>query len=181
VRDSDKHVLALSGRTSAGKTTVADALSQTLGWPRAAFGDYVRAQAQLRGLSEERESLQELGGLLIEQLGWLAFCEQTLRFSGLDGGSAPCLVDGVRHIEALTALREIFGPVPVWLVYIAVEDRERYQRLAAGEVSAARAEAWELHPTEQQNLAELPEAADLVVQSGDTAPSEILAWLTRLS
>ena len=71
-------VLCLAGRAAAGKSTLAEALVERLGWPSASFGDYVRAQARARSLGANRETLQDLGAQLIETYGWDGFCRRTL-------------------------------------------------------------------------------------------------------
>lgn len=112
MRDDGRLVIALSGRTKAGKSTIAEALALRLHWPCASFGGYVRAEAHRTNRPDDRESLQELGADLIARLGWEGFCRGTLAHAGLDGSSAPCIVEGVRHLDALDMLRHFFEPIP---------------------------------------------------------------------
>jgi len=171
-------VLALAGRTTAGKTTIATELSKQLGWPRAAFGDFVRNEAVAAGLDVEREMLQALGAELIEQLGWTEFCLRVLRHAGLSASSVPCIVEGIRHTEALSTLVAIFAPTPVRLVYITLTDGERNKRLAFEDVSASRGKRWEQHSTERE-VAMLADRAALVLPSDADAVPNIRAWVCR--
>jgi dephospho-CoA kinase len=181
IRDEGKLVLALSGRTKAGKSTVAGALAGTLGWPSASFGDYVREEARLRNEPAEREKLQQLGAELIVALGWRQFSRRALAHARLDGDSVPCILEGIRHLEALTTLRELFAPAPVYLIYLDISDHQRNRRLAAEGVSVGRAAAWERHSTERDTQGVLAAYADLVVPATEqpkSCVSTILNWLT---
>ena len=183
--DAKRVVVGLSGRTKSGKSTIAVALAERLGWPNASFGDFVRAEAATRGIGEEREKLQELGEALIAELGWTGFCRRTLRHSGLDGTTAPCVVDGVRHVDALTTLREIFEPVPVLLVHLEIPDELRDARLAEEGVSNTQGRKWEEHSTEREVAKLLPEMADckLLAPGDDPSPTvdAIESWLRSAS
>jgi adenylate kinase family enzyme len=179
--DAKQVVIGLSGRTRSGKSTIAAALVERLGWPNASFGDFVRAEAATRGIGEEREGLQELGEALIAELGWPEFCTRTLRHSGLDGSSVPCIVDGVRHVDALTTLRRVFQPVPVLLVHLEVPDELRDARLAVDGISEVQGRKWEEHSTERDVAKLLPEMADLKLPASGDDPSAtvdaIETWL----
>jgi hypothetical protein len=169
----DDLVLAISGRTRAGKTTLATALEERLGWPAASFSRWIRAEAHRRGIPEERRTLQDLGADLIVELGWRDFCLGMLRHANLGRGDAPFVVEGVRHLGTLAALRDVVAPAPLRLVHLSVSDAERDRRLAAEGVDAATGAAWELHSTEQEVIAGLPEVADLVVDA-DRPREEVL-------
>jgi dephospho-CoA kinase len=179
--EAKKVVVALSGRTKSGKSTVAEAFAERLGWPNASFGNFVRSEAASRGIGETREELQDLGEALIEDLGWEEFCLRTLRHGELDGNSVPCIVDGVRHVNALTTLRKIFQPIPVHLVHLEVPDELRDTRLAADGVSSEQGKEWEEHSTERDVATLLPEMADLRLPASCDDPfltaSEIESWL----
>jgi adenylate kinase family enzyme len=179
--EAKKVVVALSGRTKSGKSTVAEALADHLGWPSASFGNFVRSEAASRGIGETREELQDLGEALIEDLGWEEFCLRTLCHVELEGSSVPCIVDGVRHVDALTTLRKIFQPVPVHLVHLEVPDELRDARLATDGVSGEQGKKWEEHSTERDVATLLPEMADLRLPASGDDPSltasEIESWL----
>ena len=180
MRDDGRMVIALSGRTKAGKSTIARALAERLGWPWASFGEYVRAEASRTDRPDDRETLQELGAGLIASLGCEEFCRRTLAHASLDGDSVPCIVEGVRHLDVLRSLRDLFDPFPVYLVQLEVADEERDRRLTAEGIDPERGAAWEQHSTERDVAAALPARSDLRVRVGQTPESSvaaIVAWL----
>jgi len=166
-------VLAISGRIGAGKSSLAAELHKLLGWPRASFGEFVRAEANRRQLVESRENLQDLGAELITTLGWPEFCARTLAAVGLGANSVPCVVEGVRHVDALTALRDFFAPVPVYLVHVEVPDEQRAQRMASEGIDSRQAEGWAQHSTERDVAHALPAAADVRVATAGTVEEAV--------
>lgn len=176
-----RHVVAIAGRTRAGKTTLATALAAELGWPAASFSSYVRAEAGRRGIAEERRPLQDLGASMIETMGPRAFVAGMLDAARLTiAADAPLLVEGVRHLVVLEALREIAAPIPADLVFLDVSDAERNRRLAAEGVSAAEGAEWEQHSTERDVVNRLPSVADLLVDADaprDFVAKTVLTWL----
>jgi chloramphenicol 3-O-phosphotransferase len=180
MRDDGRLVIGLSGRTKAGKSAIAHALGERLGWPWASFGEYVRSEARLTGRSEDRESLQELGVELIDRLGWDTFCRRTLDHARLDSDSVPCIVEGIRHVEVLRTLRDLFAPFPVYLIHLRLADEERDRRLAAEGIDPRRGVVWEQHSTERDVAKALPDRADLHVkieETPDASVATILDWL----
>lgn len=180
MRDDGRLVVALSGRTKAGKSTIARALGERLHWPCASFGDYVREEARSTGRGDAREDLHELGTELIATLGWEEFFRRTLAQAGLDKDSVPCIVEGIRHLDALTTLHALFLPVPVYLVHLDVPDKERERRFQAEGIASQRAAGWDQHSTERDVAEALPARAELRVSVSESpAPSvnAIVDWL----
>jgi adenylate kinase family enzyme len=174
-------VIAVSGSLRSGKTTLARALAETLGCPRASFGDYVRSKAQEAGLGHDRATLQDLGEQLIEIEGWRAFCENTIALAGAGAHTVPLVVDGVRHVTALDALRELFAPVRVVLAHVdAGDEQARITRLEDDATYERPLEAIEAHSTERDAKQLLPDQADLHVSASDgveAACREVMSWL----
>lgn len=162
-------VVSISGRTRAGKTTLAEALGSALGWPWASFSSYIKSEAKRRGLPLERRALQDLGAELIEELGWAGFVEAMLADRGLDPTRPPFIIEGVRHRGTLEGLREVVAPTRVVAIYLDVSDSERNRRLAAEGISPAEGAEWERHSTEFEVLNYLPNEADLVVDADEPA------------
>ena len=173
--------MAVAGRTRAGKTTLTAALSSELEWPSASFSSYVRAEAGRRAIAEERLQLQDLGAAMIETMGPRAFVEGMLDNAGLTiAAAAPLLVEGVRHLTVLEALRQVAAPIPTRLIYLDVSDAERNRRLRAEGVSVEEGEEWEQHSTEYDVLNRLPAAADLTADAdmlADFVAKTALDWL----
>lgn len=181
MRDDGKLVLGLSGRIRAGKSTLTSALAQRLGWPTASFGHFVRSQAIRRQIGEDRDTLQALGEELISTLGWHEFCERMLGHAGLSPSTEPCIIEGIRHVEALQTLRGIFSPWPVYLVHVQTSEPQREVRLQRDGISPEQAAKWSQHSTERDVLDALPALADLSVASDgspDGAVEQVLSWLS---
>jgi len=162
---------------------LATALAAELGWPSASFSSYVRAEARRRAIEERRRRLQDLGALMIETMGPRAFVEGMLDNAGLTtAADSPLLVEGVRHLTVLGALREVASPVPTQLVYLDVSDTERNRRLAAEGVPAKEGDEWEEHSTEYDVLHRLEPEAELVIDAdkpADFVANTALDWLSR--
>ena len=168
--------LALGGRTGAGKTTVGRRLADALGVPLVSFGDFVRSEAEIRGLGHEREILQCLGQNLIGTLGWTAFCERALAAAGVELPHVS-VIEGVRHVEVIQALRSLYTPLRVRFVWLDVTDEDRAARLRARGDDPQLLASWERHETEHQVLGALPAAANLRVASDDGAVQRIVDWI----
>lgn len=95
--------IALAGHISSGKSSLARALSSVFRWDIVSFGSYVRAEAEHRGLSDGRRTLQDLGDNLLRTLGPSALLADAVRVSNPQ--SHVFLVDGVRHPSMMTAIR----------------------------------------------------------------------------
>jgi dephospho-CoA kinase len=156
-------VLAFSGPIGSGKTTIARQTAQTLDWKLASFGDFVRKEARRRRLDDQsRDVLQDLGDELIRR-GWEGFCRAVLADSGWVQGQG-LIVDGIRHVEGMEAVRALVRPVPLLLVYVQIDERTRSARLygrdALGSQELQRIDS---HNTEQQVKEVLKDIADIVV------------------
>lgn len=175
-------VLAVAGPIASGKTTLSIHLSETLGWRRTAFGDYVRGVAHTKGLDGSlREVLQSIGAELIAD-GWEVFCRSVLENAGWHSGE-PLIIEGVRHEQCLSTLRMLVHPLPCYLIWIRVSDSVRMARLLTRGIDTPILEKTESHSTEEQVGSVLQSLADLTVD-GDPEPyvavQEIVSFLTQL-
>jgi thymidylate kinase len=178
-----RRVVAIAGRTRAGKTTLTAALAASLDWPSASFSSYVRAEASGRKIEPRRRQLQDLGARMIEMLGPTAFVEGMLHNAGLTiAADSPLFIEGVRHLTVLGALREIACPIPTQLIYLDISDAERNRRLGAEGVSPSEGEEWERHSTEYDVLHWLKGEAKVVINAdrpADFVANTTLDWLSR--
>ena len=175
-------VLAFSGRIASGKTALSEQVALSLGWPRVAFGDYVRSVAQSRQLPESRAELQALGATLIEEQGWEQFCRSVLGQANWKPGMS-LVIDGIRHAEAVSALRLLVAPAEVLLVLIQADTAIRAARLAErGMPGDESLERMDTHSTEVQLGTVLPHMADLTVdgtRSLQEVVPMIVEWIRR--
>jgi cytidylate kinase len=157
-------IVAFAGRIGAGKSSVAKALADNLGWKLASFGAFVRTAASSRGLSLSRESLQAVGEEL-EATDATALCRAVLDAGSWQPGQ-PLVIEGIRHVRVLEILKTLVAPQPVVFVYLVGDEEQRRSRLRErGTGEADRLEAVEAHPTEQDVLTHLPKLADLALSS----------------
>jgi chloramphenicol 3-O-phosphotransferase len=109
-------IICLAGGIAAGKTTLAQALTDR--WPHSAirsFGDVVRDRARADGLPTDRASLQQVGTRLIAH-GWRALCDRLL--AELPAELDVLIIDGVRHTEPVYELRRRYPATPVYVVLL---------------------------------------------------------------
>jgi len=171
-------VLAFSGKVASGKSTLAKEVASALAWKRASFGDYVRVVADGQGLEPSREVLQDLGESLAKAPE--EFCRAMLAHFGWQSGE-PLVIDGVRHLEIVEALRRIVAPLELRLIFVDISEEQRRERLAgAGDVNLAKMPQIEKHSTERQVDTVLPDIADLRVSTGGNLGEvvrEIVSWV----
>lgn len=176
-----KTMLAFSGGIASGKSTLSEAVAQTLGCPRVSFGAYIREEAKRRGLSSDRATLQELGEELVRK-DTDGLCSAVLAQVAWSPGSA-IVVDGVRHVGVAERLRTLAKPALFKLVHVAADGSTRAFRLAARGESAERLVEYEKHSTEHDVARRLPEMADLIVDGRrgiDSVIEEVATWAEAL-
>lgn len=163
-------VVGFSGKIGSGKSTLSKGVANSLGWPVISFGDYVRKEASKQGLGHERETLQELGALLASNPA--GFCECLLSESNWTPDLS-IVIDGIRHVSILSALRDLVHPATVFLVHVVVREEVRRLRMADRESGAFRNySSIESHSTEVEVASNLHDVADLVVNGN--RPKETL-------
>jgi len=169
-------VIAISGRTGAGKSTIARAVSTRLGWPRVSFGDYLREAARNQMMQESRATLQELGESLVKQDA-AGFTKALLSQVNFKSG---VVVDGVRHMEILRALQNLVAPLPVHLIYVETDEPVRIQRLIERGLTTDEIKTTDSHSTEIQVSGLLRQNAALRTRGdGETSKTVdmIMEWL----
>lgn len=180
-------VVCFAGQIGSGKSSLSRALAGSLGWPRTAFGDYLRKEAAKIGQDpDSRQVLQDLGQSLVERDA-KQFCRAVLA----DGGFAPqgnLLVDGVRHVDVQRLIAELVAPSKTKLIYLAAGDAQRLERISDrsdGQSDFARAES---HSVEAQLRDSLPALADAHINTEigfdgvlRECESVIRAWIDTLS
>jgi len=153
-------VILLAGPKGSGKTTSANTLAHSLGAVLLSFGSYVRSEAAGRGLPDSPRVLADLGETLLHETGADAFVDGAICFSGWSGNT-PLVVDGLRHMVVLHALKRRFPHAK--LIYLDASPTLRHGRLRIRDGSSAHDSiALRDHATEA-DARPLREAADKVL------------------
>jgi len=170
-------ILGFAGPIGSGKSALSDKVAKILGWRRVSFGDYVKRIAKQRGLAGGRNGLQILGEELISSGGWYCFSLDVLQSGGWSLGTS-LVVDGIRHLEVLDALKSIVSPGVVLLIYVSAPDTSvRLHRTRL--LSANQLKRLDAHSTEIQVQTVLRTHADLVVgqdEAVEDSAMRILRW-----
>jgi dephospho-CoA kinase len=167
-------VVGLAGRRGSGKSTIAHTLERKFDFARASFGDYVRIVARERGMGSDTQSLQNLGQMLIEELGWNRFCRAVL--VGTESAHR-VVVDGIRHLAARSTLENLVAPAYFGLVFVETDEALRVQRLRG----RASVEESKLTKEMSDELEQLQFEANLVVDGARIdAARAIFSWTTLL-
>ncbi len=157
-------VVCFSGRIGSGKTSITQILSTALGWPRAGFGDYLRARiAQEGGDPDSRQALQDLGQSLVDA-DPDGFCLDVLKSANFQPGG-DLLLDGIRHVDIKNRITRLVAPSRTILIHLTVDDAELLKRIESrprGTADLARAEK---HRVESELVSSLPQFADRVVDA----------------
>jgi cytidylate kinase len=157
-------IFAFSGPSKSGKTTLGRRLARDLGLPFASFGDYVRKEAGRKGLSNPSSEQLQATGQLLARTDMRDFCKAVLEEARFVVGQG-LIVDGVRHLSALSTLKALIPQQPVKLVYLESSLAERIERSSLSPDQLQRIDA---HSVESEASA-IKNAADFVL---NTSPSE---------
>jgi cytidylate kinase len=150
-------IIALSGRSKVGKTTLGKMLATALEVPFASFGDYIRKEAYRLGLENlSSRRLQDLGTETVAR-DIKGFCKAVLQEAGFVAGRG-LVLDGIRHMAALKAIEEV-ARQPVKLIYL---DSSLADRMKRSGLTARKLQEIDSHSVEHdQSL--LKSAADIVI------------------
>lgn len=153
-------ILVLCGPPASGKSYITEGLKEKLHWPRISFGGYVRSQAEALGLKGDRKSLQELGQSLIDRSP-PEFIRNVLSFYGVTQDDN-IIIDGLRHNEIYSEIRDLFSESQVALIYVEVTDSTLRKRLLErGELDLF--DQLNTEPTELQVKSSLRSQSDLIL------------------
>lgn len=168
-------VIAFSGRIASGKSTLSREVALALCLRRVSFGDCVRTLAQNNGLLDTRKNLQVLGESLVSS-DPVAFTRSVLATANFRSGES-LVVDGIRHLQVLRALRVICAPSVVRLVLLDVDDEVRRVRQVLRGIQDGVAGA-DAHSTEVQVSEVLKSEADVLLD-GSLPILDLVAIVTK--
>lgn len=156
-----RQAVLLAGPMAVGKSSIGRHL-ESVGFRVAAFGDLVRRCANERGLdSTDRSVLQDIGRDMHQELGAIGMTRALLDLYPED---AQLVVDGIRHVDVLEALRAA-ADVTLFAYLTATESVLRDRWLSRG----GDEEGWRLarsHVVESQH-GQLESLADIVLDTSD--------------
>lgn len=150
-------IICFSSPIGAGKSTLATSLADSFDWPHTSFGDYVRRIARERDLQQSRDVLQRIGEELVSTSLEPFTRAVVSRVTWQQG----CVIDGLRHMQVLRTIRQIVSPLPVFVVFIDVDEAVRRKRLRERGVSDHDIDAADQHETEAQVRTAIRKQADL--------------------
>lgn len=157
--------ICFSGRIAIGKTSVSKALAEELRCPWTGFGSYIRRVALTRAIDvEDRDQLQELGELLIQEHGFEWLCREVIAAAHWTG-DRPLVIDGIRHAEAFQTIARLLSPHRVVLIHLTIDEEMLRERSKERGLEPGKRATWESHSTEQQVISTLPNIADLTVDA----------------
>src|ERR1700678_3025620 len=116
-------IVGVIGRISAGKSSIAKALSETTGIPFTSFGAYLVKYSKTAGLPTDRKSLQDLGEDFINK-NPRQFLENVIK--DISGSPGEIIVEGIRHAVILDEIKNISEKS--FLVYIDATAETRFSR-----------------------------------------------------
>ena len=160
---------------AAGKSVVAAKLVRDLGITSRSFGSLVRAEASARGLNpSDRETLQDLGALLLNDLGGREFLRRAADHPCEPSGPG-LVLDGIRHSRIVDEFRRVFSPT--WIVFVdasanVLQERWNRRREEGLEIEKARA-----HETERE-LTDLRAKADLVIVGDNSGYDHLFNYVS---
>lgn len=159
-------VVGFAGRAGSNRSTVAKTCSEMANVPMASFGDFCELATTMFLNTEDRSAQQLVGEALVKRPN--DFAAALLRSVDYQPGGA-LIVDGVRHVEIVDALKRLVVPAEMNLVFVYASDEliEQELRKNAGEDEIA---LWKNHSTELQLLEELPKIANHTVNIGNGIP-----------
>lgn len=161
-------VYCISGKIGSGKTTIGKMIANEIGGIHGSVSDFLKAELKKQGITAPtREQLQDLGATYIEN-GWVEFASQTVKYIGRKK-EIPFVIDGIRHINFLNAMKMICWPAPVYEVVLHANDDTLQQHL-----SIRGAEVFDSTHRAEGDLEGLLAAADIVIDIDGKGKEEVL-------
>lgn len=172
-------VICFSGRIGSGKSSVAQALADALGWSKAGFGDYLRTLLAAQGnTSPSREQLQDLGQSLVEKDPDL-FVLNVLRSGNFSPGQN-LLLDGIRHVEIYQRVVRLASPSLTRLIHLSIDDAHALDRVSNRPGGIADHSRAEDHVVESELATTLPSIANFVIDSSAPVQDTITQCLNAM-
>jgi adenylosuccinate synthase len=167
-------VIILSGKVGSGKTTVAEKLATGFGVSRFKTRHFLKELAV--DIPAEREALQSFGEKLDRKTGG-AWVEKGVRtFAEGLPTSATIIVDAVRVIGQVKALRKAYGR-RVFHVHLDATDEElarRYERRTSDDIRELETYAQVQQNKTERRVPQLAKIADVVIRTDRCTSEDVL-------
>ena len=155
-------IIGLAGTNGSGKDTVGAILSERHNFIFISVTDLLRAEAQRRGLSVERENLRDISAEWRREGGFGVLIDKALELCEQSGAQVAGLaIASLRHPGEADRVHELGGTV----VWVDADQRLRYDRIQSNAESRGR--AGEDNKTFEQFVAE--EEAEMYAPPGADA------------
>ena len=167
----DKPIFCISGKIGSGKTTIGKLFANEINGCHGSVSDFLKAVSLQNGnATPTRDELQNLGVQFIND-GWIPFAAKVLNHLR-KSPKIPFVIDGVRHIKFLQAIKMLVWPTPVYEIFLyASDDTLKEHILMRGD-----SQFNEYHPAEG-DLNVLLNNADVVLQIDGKSKEEVLTEL----
>ncbi|WP_165375245.1 AAA family ATPase [Roseovarius nitratireducens] len=159
--------LGISGKIGSGKTTLVTNLLKEYRFSVASYGAFFRNLAASRNLPYSRETFQSLTNEYLGQLNHDGLALEVLKLSDWDGRQS-LLIDGIRHIESISAIWPLVRPLPFFLVFLEVPEETRLLRISKRDGLPLNAvKLHDLHESEQSVENEIRSIADVIIAENE--------------
>jgi dephospho-CoA kinase len=146
IQNPAKKIIAICGRISAGKTTLAKQISERYNFPIASFGGFIKHYCELNKLPTNRKSLQDVGRNFIND-NPKKFLKDVILF--YRNGSEIVILEGVRHRVIIKHIDAVCDESLV--IFVDADPKTIYQRFTdRGKESDAEIDydKYDNHPVE---------------------------------
>jgi len=167
-------IIAISGLTCTGKTTLARALEQALPGTHVSFSKFIKLLATNNGSSApDRLLLQNLGEESVRQ-DPEKFTRNFLDFADFHKTSV-LVIDGLRHLTVRHELERAASKANrhFLLIYLETPSNIRLTRASLRGVAEQELESIDAHPSEEDVKSGLRNHADLVIDTSEPVEMEV--------
>jgi dephospho-CoA kinase len=174
-------IVGISGLIASGKSTFARALARRYSLKLIGFGEYVRGEAQARGLdAADRRVLQDLGQSLVDQdvKSFVGGVFDHANFSPTER----IVLDGIRHEtvwDEIVAFATRQGS-SAKLIFLEIPEEERRRRLSVRGLPQDQANAQDTHASEADVRDRLLDRADFRLDALRSEESMLASVAARL-
>ncbi|MCW5550884.1 MAG: adenylosuccinate synthetase [Verrucomicrobiae bacterium] len=173
-----KLIVLLSGRVCAGKTTLARRLGQTFAdkykLKHVKTFDFLKRLGD--GIELQRDTMQEFGERLDRRSGGAWVCEELLREVQNHDEDAIVVLDSVRILGQIEAIRKAFGKrvIHIHLDARLTELEKRYKRRNNAEIKELASYADVQRNKTERNVPKLAKIADVVILTDRCTEDDVL-------